>query len=66
MKTYNIRTELIDAFMAEQKLSKAAFAGLCRVSAQTLRRVLRNQNISLLSIAKIAHAMGLKLRQLII
>ena len=62
MKKY-IKTELIEQYLKENKLSKAKFCKRCKISPSTLTRILNNQNVRLLALFRIVRVLEIHIHQ---
>lgn len=60
MKTNIIKTEMITSYIKENKLSKAKFAEMCKLSVNTLNKILNNQtNVYVIALFKIAKVLNM-------
>ena len=60
-----IKTELIENFMSEKKLSKVGFCKECKISVATLNKILRNNdNLRIIALFKIAKVMKINISDL--
>ena len=59
-----LKTELIEDYLKENNLSKAKFSKMCKISPDTLTRIMNNQNVSLVSVFKITRGMGIYLHEI--
>lgn len=59
-----VKTELIEEYLRENKLSKAKFCKNCKISPTTLTRILNNQNVSLLAVFRITRVLGIYLNEI--
>ena len=59
-----LRAELIEEFMRAHDLSKHAFCKMCKICPRTLRRIMNNEDINLLSIFKVAKVMQISVFEL--
>lgn len=56
-----IKTEIIEKFMEENKLSEEKFCKTCNISTNTLKKILTNDlNFEIQAIFKISRRMGVK------
>lgn len=61
MKKKFIKTELIEKYLQDNKLSKTGFCKKCKISPSTLKKVMeQNANVGIVGIFKIAFAMNLR------
>ena len=65
MKTYRIKTELIENYRKEHNLSKTAFCKLCKIGIQTLNKIMRDDYNNVIPMIKIAGIIKVKFSQLI-
>lgn len=57
-----IKTELINNYLIENKLSKTAFCKLCKISVSTLNKILANDNnIGTIALFKIARMLNIRI-----
>ena len=60
-----IKTEMIDAYMQENNLSKTAFCKMCKISTSTFKKIMANDsNFGIIALFKIARVMGIYVHQL--
>ena len=60
-----IKTEIIEKFMIENKLSKAKFCKMCKISPNTLNKIITNDdNFGIIALFKIARVLKIQVFQL--
>lgn len=61
---FMIKTELINNYLKENKLSKSKFCEPCKIYPSTLKRILNNENVSLISVFKVSKVLKVKIHQM--
>ena len=60
-----IKTEMIEAYMQENNLSKTKFCKMCKISPSTLNKIMSNDgNFGIIALFKIARVLGVHIHQL--
>ena len=60
-----IRTELIENFIKENKLSKSKFYKMCKISQSTLNKIMTNsENFRIIALFKIASVFKIQVYQM--
>ncbi|MBO5223504.1 MAG: helix-turn-helix transcriptional regulator [Clostridia bacterium] len=62
---YNIKIEVIENFMMENKISKTKFCKLCKISIRTLNKIMtNNDNFRIIALFKIAKVIKVQVNQM--
>lgn len=65
MKEFRIRTELIDAFLRSEAITKEELCKRCKVTIKAFDKIMQNdKSVNLLNIYKIARIMDLAISQM--
>lgn len=57
-----IKTELIDSYIAENKLSKTEFCRRCKIGTKTLKKIYdNNDNFEIIALFKIARVLAIRI-----
>ena len=60
-----VKIELIKNFMLENRISKAKFCKMCKISPSTLNKILtNNDNFGIIALFKIARVVNVKIYQM--
>ena len=59
-----VNTEIIDNYLKENKLSKTKFCKVCGISRGTLEKVMKNENVRITVLFKIARVLNVPIHQL--
>ena len=60
-----IKTEIIENFMLENKLSKTKFCKMCKISPSTLNKIMTNDdNFGIIALFKIARVIKVQVYQM--
>lgn len=60
-----IKTEIIEKYMNENKLSKTKFCKICRISPSTLNKIMTNDdNFGIIALFKIARVIKVQVYQM--
>ena len=59
-----IKTELIENYLKENKLTKAQFCKICNISPSTFKRIMSNGNFRINALFKVARVIEIKFYQI--
>ena len=60
-----IKTEIIEKFMLENKISKTKFCKMCKISPNTLNKIIANDfNFEIIALFKIARVIKIEVYQM--
>ncbi len=60
-----IKTEIIEKFMLENKISKTKFCKMCKISPSTLNKIMtNNDNFGIIALFKIARVIKVQVYQM--
>ena len=59
-----IKTEMIEKFLEENNLSKTRFCEICKIAPSTFQRIMRNQNVRVNALFKIAKVLKIPIYQI--
>ena len=62
---YNIKIEVIENYMIENKISKTKFCKLCKISIRTLNKIMtNNDDFRIIALFKIAKVIKVQVNQM--